>query len=237
MGTRSQKGRPKDRHLMRRNQSLQALPQGKEGTSLGHRVDVGRDSGKDSGHRRQEWCRLLGGGTAGKSGAGFWVAAQVRHTGGRFVEQGCKGSSWLRTRGWSGMALVRKLNTTNKVTCVKSQGKTLCRNHLHAPGTSLVTQAVKRLPATQKTWLHPWVGKIPWRGKWHPTPALSPGKSHGWRSLVGHSPWGRKELDTTERLHFHLSNTPKWPVSETGKFSPARQGPCSRSLAYFGFLL
>jgi len=64
-------------------------------------------------------------GTAGKSSAGFWVAAQVRHTGGRCVEQGCKGSSWLRTRGWSGMALVRKLNTTNKVTCVKSQGKTL----------------------------------------------------------------------------------------------------------------
>ena len=32
-----------------------------------------------------------------------------------------------------------------------------------------------------------------------------PGKSHGWRSLVGCSPWGHKESDTTERLHFHLS--------------------------------
>ena len=32
-----------------------------------------------------------------------------------------------------------------------------------------------------------------------------PGKSHGWRSLVGCSPWGREELDTTERLHFHFS--------------------------------
>ena len=40
---------------------------------------------------------------------------------------------------------------------------------------------------------------------WHPTPVLSPGKSHGWRSLVGCSPWGRKESDTTERLHFHFS--------------------------------
>ena len=39
----------------------------------------------------------------------------------------------------------------------------------------------------------------------HPTPALLPGKSHGWRSLVGCSPWGRWELDTTERLHFHFS--------------------------------
>ena len=44
-----------------------------------------------------------------------------------------------------------------------------------------------------------------WRRQWHPTPALLPGKSHGWRSLVGRSPWGRKELDTTERLHFHFS--------------------------------
>ena len=38
-----------------------------------------------------------------------------------------------------------------------------------------------------------------------PTPVLSPGKSHGWRSLVGCSPWGREESDTTERLHFHSS--------------------------------
>src|SRR5574337_744492 len=41
--------------------------------------------------------------------------------------------------------------------------------------------------------------------QWHPTPVLLPGKSHGRRSLVGCSPWGREELDTTERLHFHFS--------------------------------
>ena len=46
-----------------------------------------------------------------------------------------------------------------------------------------------------------WIGG--WQ--WHPTPALLPGKSHGRRSLVGCSPWGRYELDTTERLHFHFS--------------------------------
>ena len=45
------------------------------------------------------------------------------------------------------------------------------------------------------------------RRRWHPTPVLLPGKSHGWRSLVGCSPWGRKELDTTERLHFHFSRS------------------------------
>ena len=43
-----------------------------------------------------------------------------------------------------------------------------------------------------------------WR-QWHPTPVLLPGKSHGWRSLVGCSPWGRQESDTTERLHFPFS--------------------------------
>ena len=35
---------------------------------------------------------------------------------------------------------------------------------------------------------NPWVGKIPWRRKWHPTPVLLPGKYHGQRSLVGYSP-------------------------------------------------
>ena len=44
-----------------------------------------------------------------------------------------------------------------------------------------------------------------WRRQWHPTPVLLPGKSHGQRSLVGCSPWGRWESDTTERLHFHFS--------------------------------
>ena len=40
---------------------------------------------------------------------------------------------------------------------------------------------------------------------WHPTPVILPGKSHGQRSLVGCSPWGREESDTTERLLFHFS--------------------------------
>ena len=43
------------------------------------------------------------------------------------------------------------------------------------------------------------------RRQWHPTPVLLPGKSHGWRSLVGCSPWSHKESDRTEWLHFHFS--------------------------------
>ena len=45
------------------------------------------------------------------------------------------------------------------------------------------------------------------RRQWHPTPVLLPGKSHGWKSLVGCSPWGHEELDTTKdftfTFHFH----------------------------------
>ena len=46
--------------------------------------------------------------------------------------------------------------------------------------------------------LDPWVGKIPWRRKWQPTPVFLPGESYGQRGLVGYSPWGRKESDTTK---------------------------------------
>ena len=46
----------------------------------------------------------------------------------------------------------------------------------------------------------PWVGKIPWRRKWQPTPVLW---KTPWTEEPGsYSPWGRKESDTTERLHF-----------------------------------
>ena len=44
-----------------------------------------------------------------------------------------------------------------------------------------------------------------WRRQWQPTPVLLPWQSHGWRSLVVCSPWGRYESDTTEWLHFHFS--------------------------------
>ena len=48
-----------------------------------------------------------------------------------------------------------------------------------------------------------WVGKIPWRKKWQPTPVFLPGKSHGERSLVGYSAWGPKEWTP-------LHNRKKW---------------------------
>ena len=47
------------------------------------------------------------------------------------------------------------------------------------------------------------------RRQWHPTPVPLPGKSHGWRSLVGYSPWGCKESNMTERLHLHFVEAKK----------------------------
>ena len=57
--------------------------------------------------------------------------------------------------------------------------------------------------------INTWVGKIPWRRKWQPTPVFVSGKSHGERSLAGYSPWGHKESDTIEHTH-RESQTHDW---------------------------
>ena len=56
---------------------------------------------------------------------------------------------------------------------------------------------------------NPWVGKIPWRREWWPTPVFLPGKFYGKRRLTGYSPWGCKESDTTEgQKHKHIQIEP-----------------------------
>ena len=60
---------------------------------------------------------------------------------------------------------------------------------------SLVAHMAKQY---RRSGFHPLVGKIPWRRAWQPTPVFLPGESHGQRRLVSYSPWGLKELDTTE---------------------------------------
>ena len=61
----------------------------------------------------------------------------------------------------------------------------------------------------------PWVRKIPWRIKWQPTPVFLPGESYGRRSLVGYSPQGHKESDTTEWLHLHSATKEKEQLIQT----------------------
>ena len=65
---------------------------------------------------------------------------------------------------------------------------------------------VRHLPAMPTMW-ETWVQSLGQEDllekEMEPTPVFLPGKSHGWWNLVGYSPWGRKESDTTERLHFY----------------------------------
>ena len=63
-----------------------------------------------------------------------------------------------------------------------------------------MAQQVKNPPANAGDTgdsFEPWIRKIPWKRKWQPAPVFLPGKSHGQQTLVGYSPWGRKELDMT----------------------------------------
>ena len=69
---------------------------------------------------------------------------------------------------------------------------------------SLVAQMVKNMHAVQENGFYPWVGNIPWRRNWQPTPVFFPGEFCGQRSLVGYSPWCLKGLHTNERLCFHF---------------------------------
>ena len=90
----------------------------------------------------------------------------------------------------------------------------------------LVAQTVKRLPLQcERPRFDLWVGKIPWRRKWQPTPVQLPRKSHGQRSLVGYSPWGRKESNTTERLHFLSLTFPLPPQSRCCHINSGQQLP------------
>ena len=59
----------------------------------------------------------------------------------------------------------------------------------------------------------PWVKKIPWRRKWHPTPVFLPREPHGQRSLAAYSPWGGEELDSTQQLNHHHHHHLEWHLS------------------------
>ena len=83
---------------------------------------------------------------------------------------------------------------------------------------------------------YPWIRKIPWRRKWHPTPVFFPGESHGQRSLAGYSPWslagyspwGRKESDMTEQLSMHTCQIEKCTLSQLTLLSHYQKFPLTR---------
>ena len=90
---------------------------------------------------------------------------------------------------------------------------------------------VKHLPKCRKPGFSLWVGKIPWRRKWQPTPVFLPGKSHGRKSLVSYSPRGRKKLDTTEQLSFFLFISSVQLLSLVRLFATPWTAECQASLS------
>jgi len=74
---------------------------------------------------------------------------------------------------------------------------------LDFPGGTSGKESTCQCMGCKRRRLDLWVGKIPWRREWQPTPLFLSGKSTGQRSLAGCSPWGHKELDMTEHTHTH----------------------------------
>ena len=74
-----------------------------------------------------------------------------------------------------------------------------------------VVQMENNLPAMQRPWFDPWIGKILWRRAWQPTPVFLPAESHGQRSLAGYSPRSREESDMTEQ-HTHTQTVSELPT-------------------------
>ena len=97
---------------------------------------------------------------------------------------------WNFPNSWT--SLFYHIGSNTRFTSIR--GHVICQG---CPGSSLVKQE------TQETWVWSWVGKIFWRRKWQPTQVFLPAKFHGQRTLVGYSPWGRKESGMTEQLRMH----------------------------------
>ena len=108
-----------------------------------------------------------------------------------------------------------------------------------------MAQTVKiRLPC-RRPGFDPWVGKVPWRRAWQPTPVFLPGESHGQRSLVGSRSWGRRESDTTEWLSTAPGDAARRRVSPLSSSDPCSRRPghvcspqahlCAPSLVSFCF--
>ena len=76
---------------------------------------------------------------------------------------------------------------------------------------------------------NPWVGRIPWKREWQPTPVILPGEFHGQRSLAGYSPWGHKESGTTEQLT-HVPLEARASESEVTQPCPTLSDPMDWSL-------
>ena len=90
------------------------------------------------------------------------------------------------------------------VSAVQQSASAICIRISDFSGGSVGTESACNA-GDRRGGLNPWVRKISWRRECQPTPVFLPGEFHGQRSLVGYSPWGGKELDTTEQLTLAVS--------------------------------
>ena len=111
-------------------------------------------------------------------------------------------NAWQLMHSW-----LSKNNTHSYVTYLSKPGKYGIKI-----GVFQVALGVKNLSANAgdkiRCGFNPWVGKIPWRRKWQPTPVFLPGESHGQRSLTGYNPWGHKNWTQLKRpmTQTHMSH-------------------------------
>ena len=98
------------------------------------------------------------------------------------------------------------------------------KTNLHGfPGGTRGKELTCQCRRCKRRGFNPWVGKIYWKRKWQPSPVFLPGESLGQRSLVGYSPRGCKESDTTERLSMYAHHG-RWDVRGRGSQAPILAG-------------
>ena len=152
---------------------------------------------------------MVGGGSSPRSepGEGAWRSgALVRKS------ESCWGkANWMQSLGLAEETRDKdRFHLTSRSTkdhsCLSLRMRTKCLPL--APkgfsGGTVDKESACQCKRHKRSGFNPWVRKISLRRKWQPTLAFLPGQSHGQRSLVGYSPWGHKESDTTERAHTHI---------------------------------
>ena len=110
-----------------------------------------------------------------------------------------------RTEGPGGLPSIESQRITHdwsNLACMHALGCRLNLGYLKETSAGSLASLERVCLQCRRPGFNPWVGKTHGKRKWQPTPVLLPGKSHGQRSLVGYRPWGHKESEKTERLHF-----------------------------------
>ena len=117
-------------------------------------------------------------------------------------------STWINVKDFPGGSLAKTLHSQGRGPgLIPCQGS---RSHMSwLPRWLRGKESACQCKRHRRCRFEPWVRKVPWRRKWQPTLVFLPVKSHGPRSLVGYSPWGCKESNTTKAT-YHLRTYTKF---------------------------